>query len=162
MAEDKSNPPQRSGAAAVGRGMPHSVEAEEYLLSCCLIDGAEVVARSLEAGISPESFYVPAHGIVFEKLRDLANRQAPIDVAVLGEELKTAKQLDAIGGYAFLTRVSGSIPTTAQAGYFIERVREQHLLREIIRSTTGAAEECFNFSGGIDEFVDQIEARLFS
>ena len=142
--------------------MPHSVEAEEYLLSCCLIDGADVMARCLEARISPESFFVPAHGIVFERLLDLYNRQAPIDVAVLGEELKTARQLDAIGGYAFLTRVSGSIPTTAQAGYFIERVREQHLLREIIRSATGAVEDCFNFTGGIDEFVDQVEARIFA
>jgi replicative DNA helicase len=142
--------------------MPHSVEAEEYLLSCCLIDGADVMARCLEARISPESFFVPAHGIVFERLLDLYNRQAPIDVAVLGEELKTARQLDAIGGYAFLTRVSGSIPTTAQAGYFIDRVREQHLLREIIRSATGAVEDCFNFTGGIDEFVDQVEARIFA
>jgi replicative DNA helicase len=162
MAEEKSITPQRSGAPAAGRGMPHSVEAEEYLLSCCLIDGAEVVARCLEARVSPESFYVPAHGIIFGKLQDLYSRQVPIDIAVLGEELKTAKQLESIGGYAFLTRVSGSIPTTAQAGYFIERVREQHLLREIIRSATGAVEDCFNFSGGIDEFVDQIEARLFS
>jgi replicative DNA helicase len=142
--------------------MPHSIEAEEYLLSCCLIDGADVMARCLEARISPESFFVPAHGIVFERLLDLYNRQAPIDVAVLGEELKTARQLDAIGGYAFLTRVSGSIPTTAQAGYFIDRVREQHLLREIIRSATGAVEDCFNFTGGIDEFVDQVEARIFA
>ncbi len=142
--------------------MPHSVEAEEYLLSCCLIDGADVMARCLEARISPESFFTASHGIVFERLLDLYNRQVPIDVAVLGEELKAAKQLDAIGGYAFLTRVSGSIPTTAQAGYFIDRVREQHLLREIIRSATGAVEDCFNFSGGIDEFVDQIEARIFA
>src|ERR1700691_1590281 len=162
MAEEKSITPQRTGAAAAGRGMPHSVEAEEYLLSCCLIDGADVMARCLEARISPESFFVPAHAIVFERLLDLYNRQAPIDVAVLGEELKAAKQLDSIGGYAFLTRVSGSIPTTAQAGYFIERVREQHLLREIIRSATGAVEDCFNFTGGIDEFVDQVEARIFS
>ncbi len=161
MADEKSSPPQRSGAAA-GRGMPHSVEAEEYLLSCCLIDGADVMARCLEARISPESFFIPAHGIVFERLLDLYNRQAPIDVAVLGEELKAARQLDAIGGYAFLTRVSGSIPTTAQAGYFIDRVREQHLLREIIRSATGAVEDCFNFTGGIDEFVDQVEARIFA
>jgi len=162
MADEKSNAPQRPAGPAAGRGMPHSVEAEEYLLSCCLIDGAEVVARCLEARIAPESFYVPAHGLIFEKLQSLYTRQVPIDVAVLGEELKTAKQLEMIGGYAFLTRVSGSIPTTAQAGYFIERVREQHLLREIIRSTTGAAEDCFNFSGGIDEFVDQVEARIFA
>jgi replicative DNA helicase len=162
MADEKSISPQRAPGAAAGRGMPHSTEAEEYLLSCCLIDGAEVVARCMEARISPESFYVPAHGLIFEKLLELYNRQVPIDVAVLGEELKTAKQLEAIGGYAFLTKVSGSIPTTAQAGYFIERVREQHLLREIIRSTTGVAEECFNFTGGIDEFVDQAEARIFA
>ena len=77
MADEKSTPPQRSGAPAAGRGMPHSVEAEEYLLSCCLIDGAEVVARCLEARITPESFYVPAHGIVFEKLQDLYTRQVP-------------------------------------------------------------------------------------
>ena len=94
MADEKSNLTQRSGATAAGRGMPHSIEAEEYLLSCCLIDGAEVVARCLESRIGPESFYVPAHAIVFEKLQDLYSRQAPIDVAVLGEELKTAKQLD--------------------------------------------------------------------
>jgi replicative DNA helicase len=162
MADDKSTPPQRSGPSAAGRGMPHSIEAEEYLLSCCLIDGADVMARCLEARIGPESFFAPAHGIVFGKLMDLYNRQAPIDVAVLGEELRTAKQLDAVGGYAFLTRVSGAIPTTAQAGYFIERVREQHLLREIIRSATGAVEDCFNFTGGIDEFVDQVESRIFA
>src|ERR1039458_7942906 len=161
MADEKSIPPQRSGATP-GRGMPHSIEAEEYLLSCCLIDGAEVIARCLEARIGPESFYVPAHGVIFERLQDLYNRQAPIDVAVLGEELKTAKQLDEVGGYAFLTRVSGSIPTTAQAGYFIDRVREQHLLREIIRSATGAVEDCFNFTGGIDEFVDHVEQRIFA
>jgi replicative DNA helicase len=162
MADEKSNPPQRFGASAVGRSLPHSVEAEEYLLSCCLIDGADVVARCLEARIGPESFFVPAHGMVFERLQDLYNRQAPIDVAVLGEELKTAKQLDAVGGYAFLTRISGSIPTTAQAGYFIDRVREQHLLRELIRSATGAVEECYNFTGGIDQFVDQVEQKLFA
>jgi replicative DNA helicase len=162
MADEKSNYPQRSGPPAAGRGLPHSVEAEEYLLSCCLIDGADVVARCLEARVGPESFFVPAHGIVFERLQDLYNRQAPIDVAVLGEELKTAKQLDAVGGYSFLTRISGSIPTTAQAGYFIDRVREQHLLRELIRSATGAVEECYNFTGGIDDFVDKVEQKLFA
>ncbi len=142
--------------------MPHSLEAEEYLLSCCLLDGADVVSRCLEARIKPESFYDQKHGIVYERLLDLYNRQAPIDVSVVAEELKTSRQLDAIGGYAFLTQVSSRIPTTAQATYFIEKVREQALLREIIRSATGAVEDCYNFAGGIDEFVDQVETKIFS
>ncbi len=152
------------GAPAVftGRTAPHSVEAEEYLLSCCLLDGADVISRCLEARIRPESFYLATHAIVYERLLELYNRQSPIDIAVLAEELKTAKQLDSIGGYAFLTQVSSRIPTTAQAGYFIEKVRELHLLRELIKSATGAVEDCYNFSGGIDEFVDKVEQSLFA
>ena len=42
MAEEAINFPQRSAAPA-GRTLPHSLEAEEYLLSCCLLDGAEVI-----------------------------------------------------------------------------------------------------------------------
>jgi replicative DNA helicase len=165
MVQDTANSAARSpgGPVAVGgRSLPHSLEAEEYLLSCCLLDGADVVSRCLEARLRPESFYDPKHGIIFGRLLDLYNRQAPIDVSVVAEELKTARQLDAVGGYAFLTQVSSRIPTTAQASYFIERVREQSLLREIIRSATGAVDDCFNFSGGIDEFVDQIEQKIFS
>jgi replicative DNA helicase len=166
MVQDTSSLPPRSASAnatpALGRSLPHSLEAEEYLLSCCLLDGADVISRCLEARIKPESFYDSKHGLVYETLLDLYNRQQPIDISIVAEELKTARKLDAIGGYAFLTQVSSRIPTTAQASYFIEKVREQSLLREIIRSATGAVEDCYGFSGGIDEFVDQIETKIFS
>ncbi|MSU22293.1 MAG: replicative DNA helicase [Opitutus sp.] len=164
MVEEAPSTPFRSAgpAPAVGRSLPHSLEAEEYLLACCLLDGADVLSRCLEARIKPESFYDPKHGIIYERLLELYNRQAPVDISVLAEELKTTRQLDAVGGYAFLTQVSSRIPTTAQAGYFIDKVREQCLLRELIRSATGAVEDCYNFSGGIDEFVDQVEQRIFT
>ena len=165
MVQDASSISPRTtttAAAPLGRSLPHSIEAEEYLLSCCLMDGADVISRCLEARIRPESFYDPKHGIVFEHLLALYNRQTPVDVSVVAEELKTARQLESVGGYAFLTQIRGRIPTTAQASYFIEKVREQSLLREMIRSATSAVEDCYNFSGGIDEFVDQVETRIFS
>jgi replicative DNA helicase len=166
MVQDASNSAARplaaAAAGAIGRTLPHSLEAEEYLLSCCLLDGADVIARCLESRITPEAFYDPKHGIIFGQLVELYNRQVAIEVSVVAEELKTARKLESVGGYAFLTQVSSRIPTTAQAGYFIEKVREQALLREIIRSATGAVEDCYGFSGGIDEFVDQIEQKIFS
>jgi hypothetical protein len=135
------------------RPLPHSLEAEEYLLSCCLLDGAETVARCIDARLKPESFYDPKHGIIFDHLVSLHDQRKPIDISVIAEELKSSRQLDQVGGYAFLAQVSSRIPTTAQAGYFIDKVREQSLLREIIRSSLKAVEKCYNFSGGIDEFL---------
>jgi len=144
-----------------GRTPPHSIEAEEYLLACCLLDGNDTVARCLEGKISPAAFYSPANRVVFEKLIDLYNKGSAIDLAILSEELKTSRQLDEIGGYAFLTQISGRIPTTAQAGYFIEKLHELFLLRQLIRVATGAVENCYNFDGGIREFVDKVEQDIF-
>jgi len=94
---DQPAPAASSGrppaAAASGRSLPHSLEAEEHLLSCCLLDGADVVARCLENRISASSFYDARHGVIFEQLLDMYNRQVTIDVAVVAEELKTARKL---------------------------------------------------------------------
>ena len=71
MAEEEHSqtapPPRRepASAALTARTMPHSIEAEEYLLSCCLLDGADVLSRCLEARIRAESFYVAAHGLIY-------------------------------------------------------------------------------------------------
>jgi replicative DNA helicase len=144
-----------------GRTIPHSVEAEEYLLSCCLLDGNDTIARCFEGKLTASAFYVPANRIIYEKLTELYNNGTAIDLAILAEELKTTKQLDEIGGYAYLTQISGRIPTTAQAGYFIEKLRELYLLRELIRVTASATESCYTFSGGLEEFVDKVEQDIF-
>ncbi len=152
---------EAAAAALIARTPPHSIEAEEYLLSCCLIDGNDTIARCLEGKLSPAAFYAPANRLIYERLVDLYNKGAPIDLAVLSEELKTSKQLDEVGGYAYLTQISGRIPTTAQAGYFIEKVRELYLLRELIKVATGAVENCYTYQGGLEEFIDKVEQDIF-
>ena len=145
---------------APGRVLPHSIEAEEHLLSCCLLDGAEVLAKCIQANLRADSFYDPKHGIVFARLMDMLARGVPLELATVAEELRESRQLEQIGGYAFLVQVSSRAPTTAQAAYFIEKVREQAKLREIIRVGAALVEDCYGFSGGIDEFAAQSEARI--
>ena len=142
------------------RPLPHSLEAEEHLLSACLLDGKDVVRRCLEARLKPEHFYCAAHGIVFERMLDLYGRSAPIDTAVVAEELKAARQLDAVGGYAFLSQVSSRIPTTAQAGYFIERVVELAILRRMIRDGQKAVEEGYTYAGDLLAYTGAVASKF--
>src|ERR1035437_10064002 len=111
MAEDNALAPRRPDAPAlVGRMPPHSIEAEEYLLSCCLLDGSDSIARCLEAKLPSAAFYSPANRLIFEKLCELYQKNPPVDIAVLAEELKTSRQLESIGGFAYLQQSSGRIP----------------------------------------------------
>jgi replicative DNA helicase len=163
MAEDNAPIPRRpdAPAAMVGRTPPHSIEAEEYLLSCCLLDGSDSIARCLEAKLPSAAFYSPANRLIFEKLCELYQKNPPVDIAVLAEELKTSRQLESIGGFAYLTQISSRIPTTAQAQYFIDKVRELYLLRELIKVATGAVESCYSYQGGLEEFIDKVEQDIF-
>jgi hypothetical protein len=130
------------------RILPHSIEAEEYLLSCCLLDGAGVVSRCIEAQIGPRSFYDPKHEAIFACVLSLYNRGEVIEASVVAEELRVGDRLDQIGGVPFLVQVSSRIPTTAQAGYFIEKVREYARLREAIRACSALLESAYEFSSG--------------
>lgn len=138
---------QTNPTAVPDRVSPHSIEAEEQLLSACLLDGAEVVARCLNEQVSRWSFYVPANQVIFETLCGMLAEGKEIALHVLAEELKTTRKLDAVGGFATLSRISSRIPTTAGTGYFIAKVVELAALRDTIRACTAAVENCYGFSG---------------
>ena len=146
---------------SVGRVLPHSLEAEEHLLSSIFIDGPDVLTRAEAAGITADSLYDPKHGIVYAGMRRLMAAGVEISPGTLAEELKTARELDQVGGYAFLTQVSGRVPTTAQAGYFIEKVVEQATLRAAIRTATAIVEDCYTFSGGtVEDHIGRMVSDL--
>lgn len=142
--------------ATIGRSPPHSIEAEEYLLSCCFIDGNEVVAKCDDMGLKAEAFYVPANRVIYERIADLYKRNVIIDLAVVAEDLKTTGQLEQIGSYAYLTQVSTKIPTTAQAPLFIEKIIELHQRRELIKIAATAVES--SYTG--DKTVEELSADL--
>ena len=145
-----------------GREMPHSLEAEAGLLACCIVDGMDVIARCFEQKLATDAFYSPAHRVIFEGLLALYEKNAPVDIIILCEELKNRGQLDAVGGAAFVNELTNRIATTAHAGHFIEIVREKHLLRRLIRTATGAVERCFGFAQeGLEEFIQDIEQEIF-
>ncbi len=148
---------------ASGRVPPHSVEAEGQILSACLLDGPDVLGRCLNSGITPTSFYVQAHSLIFDRLQSMLAEGKSIDLAVLAEELKRTRHLDEVGGYAYLTQISRLAPTTAMATYFIEKLTELAALRDTIRAATAIVEGCYSYTGTtVESELGPAAARLMS
>lgn len=146
--------------AAPDRSPPHSAEAEEHVIATILLDGSDTLQRAIEAGLPPAAFYFPANRLLYEICLDLRSSDKPVMLETLAEELKTRRQLDAAGGFAYLMQVTGKVPTTAHAGYFIEKVREKFILRESIKAHTEAVEQAYGFTGGLEEYLQVSRARL--
>ena len=137
---------------------PHSAEAEEQLLSACLIDGADTVAKCINARVTPASFYVPANRVIFATILDMLAAGKQIDMPVLAEEMKTARTLEEVGGFSYLVRISSRVSTTASVAYFIAKVRELSALRDVIAACTATVERCYGHTG--EPIVDMIQPTV--
>ena len=148
--------------------LPHSLEAEEHLLSCCLndvvVDGvvssADTLNRCIDAKLSPGSFDNAKHGIIFRTALSLHSRRVPVSVASVLVELSATGELAAIGGSQFLTSVSGRTATTAQAPYFIAAVRDQARAREALSVAAGITEALSTPNADVQDVLDRARNRI--
>jgi len=141
--------------------LPNDRDAEEYLLACIFLDGNETVSKCIEARLTPLAFYHHETRAIFAKAIDLFTDGMAIDMQVVTAELRKSNQLDAVGGYGYFAMLSSKIPTTAQFGYFIERIAELYLLREMIRTATATIESCYAYTeGGVAETVAPYLAKM--
>jgi replicative DNA helicase len=142
------------------RELPHSVDSEEGLISCCLMDGGDTVSKCILAGITPLSFFGSANATMFDALAELYREQKPIGIMALMETLRIKKRLDEVGGVSELARIGHLQPTTMYAQFFIGKVSELYRVREIIAACAQTLEESYAYTGEIEDFTDKISDRM--
>jgi replicative DNA helicase len=113
---------------------PQAVEAEQAVLGGLMLDNQswEKVGEILRA----EDFYRPDHKIVFSVLQSLASRNKPYDILTVKEALKDFKQLDQMGGEAYLFELVHNTPSAANIQAYAEIVHEKSVLRQVIEAGT--------------------------
>ena len=143
----------------VDRVPPQNVEAERAVLGGVLLE-PEAATKAIEI-VSPESFYRPAHGKIFQAMIVLFKRHEPIDVMTLAEELKKSGDLDALGGVAALTDLVDGTPTAANIEHYARIVLDKFILRQLIRASTDIAQDAYAASREADAILDSAEQKIF-
>jgi replicative DNA helicase len=110
---------------------------------------------AVESGIGAESFYIPAHQTIYGTVLDIAKQAGAVDLLTVSERLRAANELERLGGQVFLERLVDSTPTAAHAEFYIDIVRQKHLLRCIIACAQEAEGRCYES----DESADLILGR---
>jgi replicative DNA helicase len=152
----------RPTVSRMDRVPPHSEDAERGVLGSILLDAVHVLDLAVERQISPESFYVPRHALIFEAMLDMSRSGLPIDVLTLAERLRSAGRLDEGGGPAFLDGLIDSTPTAAHAEYYIDIVRQKDILRSIIACSRGAERECYESDDTADGILSRTEQAFLN
>jgi replicative DNA helicase len=153
--------PAGASAPARDRIPPHSEEAERGVLGSALLDASRVLDLCVERRLSAESFYVPAHRLLYEILLGMLEKGKAVDLLTVGDALKGQGALEEVGGHAYLDRLVDSTPTSAHAEHYIEIVRQKNLLRAIIDRSRAAIEDCYGAQDDADYLLDRTEEAFF-
>ncbi len=146
----------------IHRLLPQSADAEQGTLSSILLAPKEVAGHCVEKGIRKEHFHIPAHSTIYELLLEMYDQRQPIDVITLTQTLRDRKQLDQVGGPAFVTDLFTFLPTAANAGFYIEILEEKFTLREIIRVCTEYAARSYDEQDDVTTLLDEVETRVLN
>ncbi|SFI22501.1 primary replicative DNA helicase [Tindallia magadiensis] len=138
---------------------PHSVEAEQSVLGAMLLD-REAVFVSLEM-LLPEDFYKEAHRELFEASANIFQRDEPVDMLTLTEELKKRETLEAIGGIPYITSLTTSVPLTINVEYYAKIVEEKAVLRRLISSSREIAEQGYRPDVNVQELLEQAQKNIY-
>jgi replicative DNA helicase len=140
---------------------PYSEEAERGVLGSALIESDTVIEKCITKALSVDSFYVPAHRLLFEQLMEMYQSARVVDLLTVGEDLKKGGRLEQAGGYGFLESLIDSTPTSAHAEYYIEIVQQKHLLRRIITQAAETIDRCYSPDEEAEELLSRTEEAFF-
>jgi len=107
-------------------------------------------------------FYRPDHRVLFETLVDLYDRNQPIDLIVLEDELRRRNQLEEIGGRDYLLELSHSVPSSANSEYYARIVRDKSLLRDLISCAMGILQNAYDQREPAVQILDDSEKLLYN
>jgi len=137
---------------------PCSPEAEASLLGAVLLDNT--VLDRLEVELPPEAFYQESHCKIWSGIIRLRERQEPIDLVTLSEELRRSGELEAVGGLSYLVGLSEHTPTAAHAEYYGRIVTEKWILRRLIGAAGEAMQLAYSEAGRVEDILDTASRKL--
>ncbi len=141
---------------------PHNGEAEIAVLGAIFLDAERVIDLCLTSDITPESFYAPQNRALYETILQLHGAGKAIDAVTVSDALRDAGLLDMVGGVDGLNHLVDATPTSAHAAFYVEVLREKHLLRTIIQVATDAQTKCYDDPSKADTILSETEQAVLA
>ena len=122
------------------REMPHSLEAEQALLGCLLIDVK--IQVEIAAFLVEDDFYAESHQYIFNAMLEIIKDNKPVDFVTLTDYLEKNAELERAGGITYITELTNVMPSAANYQRYLDIVKRDSMLRKLIKGSTKIIQEC--------------------
>jgi replicative DNA helicase len=142
------------------RGLPANIDAERAILGAVLLDNPcynEAAER-----LRPEDFALDSHQRIFTRMGELIDSGRAVDLHILAEELARHKQVESVGGVAYLASLTEGLPRRVSIEDYVRIVKDKSLLRQLIGICSNAITRAADQSESALEVLNAAETELIN
>lgn len=147
-------------AALGGKMPPQALEFEEAVLGAIMLD-KDALQNVVEV-LKPEHFYVDAHQRIYGAMLRLNSQMAPIDMLTISEELKRTGELEAVGGRAYVAKLTSKVGAAVNIEYHARIIFQKYLQRSLIHLGGDLISSGYDESKDVEELMEAAENDLFT
>ncbi|MBR5956779.1 MAG: replicative DNA helicase [Salinivirgaceae bacterium] len=151
--------PNESLFAGTGKVPPQAIDFEESVLGALMIEKDAYL--NISEILRPEHFYKEEHSKIFEAIIKLSKAHKPIDINTVAYQLKIDKELDNVGGTAYLINLTNRIASTAHIEYHARIIAQKYTQRELIRIGAEIQKKGFEDTDDVAIMIDSAEQEIF-
>lgn len=140
------------------RKIPSNLEAEKAVLGAAFLS-KEALQKVCDE-LDESSFYADNNAKIFSVLGELNNKNVPIDITIVANELNDRKILNEIGNIEYLSEIINSVPSAANVEYYINIVKEKMVGRKILETVTEIANDTYASEDSIYDVLERAEMRM--
>ena len=139
-------------------GLPSSIHTEVAILGAMLLDS--VAISDATGKLKAEDFSLDSHQRVYRAMVDLMAKGHGIDYLTVQEELARRRELDSVGGPAYLAFLSEGIPRNFNIESYVQIVKDKSLLRQLMGIFHDGAVRAADQSEDAITVLGDVEAQL--
>ncbi len=138
---------------------PYNLEAEQSCLGSIILDNAYINESVQKLKI--EDYYFEHHRIIYQTIIEISDRNHPVDLVTLTNELKNKAALDKIGGVEYLNNIANIVPSSANFEYYAQIVIDKSLSRKLITASNQILTYIYEENFAMNELMDRAEKIIF-
>lgn len=138
--------------------LPNSLEAEQALLGCILLDND--AQMEIFAKLYPDDFYTESHKNIYDSMLKIYNKSIPVDFVTLTNQLEVEKKLETIGGIDYITYLTNVVPSAANFQHYMDIVKNNSVRRHLIFESQEIIRNAFDSENG-EQAMQFAEKKVF-
>jgi replicative DNA helicase len=137
---------------------PSSVHAESTILGGMLVDPLAIVDATML--LRAEDFSLDSHRRIYVAMLQLSEAGHAIDIVTVTEELRKKKELDSVGGVAYLASLSEGLPRKLSIESYVRIVKDKSLMRQLMTVCDMGLNEAGDQSQGALDVLNKVGSLL--